>query len=192
MQQPKMIVLALLGTGLRYGFEMEDFAQRTNMRQWAKIGLSTIYKALGDLEREGSITVTIEEGEKGPPRKAYALTRTGRLQMADLITAALASDLSIYSERIAGLVFAPLMGPGQAEAAIEASIQALEGKEAALVRTAKANDMDRIGGAVVEFHRAVYEAERKAMLSVLGEIRTMGPEWSVRRSAKHPSYKPKK
>ena len=52
MQQPRMIVLSLLGIGLRYGFEMEDFARRTNMRQWAKIGMSTFYKVLGDLERE--------------------------------------------------------------------------------------------------------------------------------------------
>src|SRR4028118_1960615 len=91
MQQPKMIVLALIGTGLRYGFEMEEFARRTNMRQWAKIGMSTIYKTLADLEREGAIATTIEQSAKGPARKAYALTADGCTRMVALIGEALAS-----------------------------------------------------------------------------------------------------
>jgi DNA-binding PadR family transcriptional regulator len=99
MQQPKMIVLALIGTGLRYGFEMEDFARRTNMRQWAKIGLSSIYKALQDLEREGSIEGKIEASGKGPARKSYGLTEDGRARMTELIGDALASDMAWCSLR---------------------------------------------------------------------------------------------
>jgi DNA-binding PadR family transcriptional regulator len=170
MQQPKMIVLALIGTGLRYGFEMEEFARRTNMRQWAKIGMSTIYKALGDLEREGAIEVSVEESDKGPARKAYALTDEGRAQMVALIGEALASDMSIYSERIAGLVFAPLMGSERAKLAISASLSGLERADALLASSVKANGMDEIGLAVVEYYRAVYAAEREAMRRVLGVV----------------------
>lgn len=170
MQQPKMIVLALIGTGLRYGFEMEDFARRTNMRQWAKIGMSTIYKALNDLEREGSIAVETEESDKGPARKSYALTRDGRERMIALIGQALESDLSVYSERIAGLVFAPLMDLKQARRAISASVAALERNDALLAESAKSEGMDSIGLAVVEYYRAVYAAEREAMRKVLGAM----------------------
>lgn len=167
MQQPKMIVLALLGTGLRYGFEMEEFAKRTNMRQWAKIGTSTIYKTLGDLEREGAITVDVEESDKGPARKAYALTYDGRNRMVALIGEALASNRSIYSERIAGLVFAPLMASKHARLAISASIAALEQADAFLAESLEAKDMDTIGRAVVEYYRHVYAAERDTMRKVL-------------------------
>jgi DNA-binding PadR family transcriptional regulator len=170
MQQPKMIVLALIGTGLRYGFEMEDFARRTNMRQWAKIGMSTIYKALKDLEREGSISVLAEESDKGPARKAYALTENGRGRMIALIDEALASDESVYSGRIAGLVFAPLMGLKQAKRAICASVVALERNDTFLAEAAKAPGMDSIGLAVVDYYRAVYAAEREAMRKVLGAM----------------------
>ena len=170
MQQPKMIVLALLGTGLRYGFEMEDFARRTNMRQWAKIGMSTIYKALGDLEREGAIGVEFEESDKGPSRKAYALTGDGRARMARLIGEALASDVSVYSERIAGLVFAPLMGSAPACDAITASIAGLERADAMLANSLETEGMDAIGAAVVEYYRAVYAAEREAMRKVLAVV----------------------
>jgi DNA-binding PadR family transcriptional regulator len=170
MQQPKMIVLALLGTGLRYGFEMEDFARRTNMRQWAKIGMSTIYKALKDLEREQALTVELEESGIGPARKAYRLTGAGRARMAEMIGEALASDLPVFSERIAGLVFAPLMGAAQAREAIKASIADLEHADALLVGSLEAEGMDAIGAAVVEYYRAVYAAEREAMRKVLGVV----------------------
>ena len=168
MQQPKMIVLALIGTGLRYGFEMEDFARRTNMRQWAKIGMSTIYKALKDLEHEGWITVETEESEKGPARKAYALNEGGWARMTELINEALGSETSVYSERIAGLVFAPLMDLKRMRRAISASIRALQRNDVLLAESAKAADMDPIGLAVVEYYRAVYAAEQAAMRKVLG------------------------
>jgi DNA-binding PadR family transcriptional regulator len=173
MQQPKMIVLALLGTGLRYGFEMEDFARRTQMRQWAKIGMSTIYKTLNDLEREGSVSVETEASEKGPSRKSYALTGSGRTRMVELIEEALASGQSVYSERIAGLVFAPLMDPKQAGRAISASIATLERNDSLLAGSAAAPGMDSIGLAVVEYYRAVYAAERVAMQKV-GEAIELG------------------
>ena len=174
MQQPKMIVLALIGTGLRYGFEMEDFARRTHMRQWAKIGMSTIYKALKDLEREGSVTVETEASAMGPARKSYALTQDGRARMIELIDDALASDVSVYSERIAGLVFAPLMDPKRARRAIGASITALERNDALLAKSAKAAGMDAVGAAVVDYYRAVYGAERDAMRKVLEAIESRG------------------
>jgi DNA-binding PadR family transcriptional regulator len=166
MHQPKMIVLSLVGIGLRYGFEMEDFARRTNMRQWAKIGMSTIYKALKDLEREKAITAEIEDSDKGPARKAYALTEGGRARMVALIGEALASDVAVYSERIAGLVFAPLMGPARAKEAIGGSIEWLERADAMLAQSLEAEGMDTIGAAVVEYYRAVYAAEREAMRKV--------------------------
>lgn len=171
MQQPKMIVLALIGTGLRYGFEMEEFARRTSMRQWAKIGMSTIYKALGDLEREGAVAVEVEGSEKGPARKAYTLTDEGRARMVALIGEALASDVSIYSERIAGLVFAPLMGRQNASAAITASITALERADIVLAESRDRKGMDEIGLAITGYYRAVYAAEREAMRRVLESLK---------------------
>lgn len=171
MQQPRMIVLSLLGIGLRYGFEMEDFARRTNMRQWAKIGMSTFYKVLGDLEREGAVSAREEESAKGPVRKAYVLTEEGRAQMIGLIGEALASDVPIYSERIAGLVFAPLLGAPGAKGAITGAVANLERADALLAGGLEREDMDTIGSAIVEYYRAIFAAEREAMRKVLAAIR---------------------
>ena len=172
MQGQKMIVLSLIGTGLRYGFEMEDFARRTNMRQWAKIGMSTIYKILKDLERERAITSKDEESDKGPPRKSYALTELGRTRMISLVDEALSSNQAIYSERIAGLVFAPLLGAEHAKRSISASVATLERNIALLAASSTAAQMDAIGLAVIEFHQIVFAAERDAMLKVLAAVQS--------------------
>lgn len=169
MEQPKLIVLGLLGTGLRYGFEMEDFARRTNMRQWAKIGMSSIYKALKDLERDGAISAQTEQSDKGPTRRSYQLTVGGRARMTELIDEALASEVSVYSERIVGLVFAPLMGPKKGKQAISASMAALDLKQSALGRETPAN-RDPIAKAIIDYYRAVYAAEQEAMRKVLQAI----------------------
>lgn len=161
MQQPKMIVLALIGIGLRYGFEMEDFTRRTNMRQWAKIGMSTIYKTLKDLERDGAITAEDEESDRGPARKAYSLTDVGRERMTGLLDAALTSEEPVYSERIAGLVFAPLMDAEHARRAIAAAISTLERKDELIAQSASAPGMDRIGLAVLGYYRSVFAAEER-------------------------------
>lgn len=172
MQQPKMIVLALIGTGLRYGLEMEEFARRTNMRQWAKLGMSSIYKALKDLESEGAVEVATEASDKGPARKSYALTEQGRARMVELIDQALASDRPVYSERMAGLVFAPLLGESRARRAILGSIAALERNDALLTESAKGPGMDSIGLAIVEYYSAIFAAEQEAMRKVLAAIET--------------------
>lgn len=170
MQQPKMIVLALLGMGMRYGFEMEDFARRTDMRRWAKIGMSTIYKTLKVLESEGAVTVQTEGSDIGPSRKAYALTENGRARMVTLIGEALASDTPVFSERIAGLVFVELMGAKGTEAIIAAT-ERLERADALLADSLGIDGTNTIGTAVLEYYRAVYAAEREAMRKVLATIR---------------------
>ncbi len=170
MQKPRMIVLALIGTGLRYGFEMESFAKRTEMRQWAKIGMSTIYKTLNDLERDGAISVELEESDKGPLRKAYALTPRGREQMAALIREALASNASVYSERIAGLIFAPLLGAKHSHTAISGAISGLEQADAKLLEGLQREGIDGIGRAVVDYYRTIYDAERVAMKKIMAML----------------------
>jgi hypothetical protein len=47
------------------------------------------------------------------------------------------------------------------------AIEALERSDALLANSAEAEGMHRIGLAVVDFHRAVYAAERDAMRKVL-------------------------
>ena len=162
MQHPKMIVLGLIGMGLEYGFQMEAFVDDTDMRQWAKIGMSTIYKTLKDLTREGAVAANRRKSDKGPARIAYRLTPVGRAMLRDEINAALRAETSVYSDRIAGLVFAPLLGE-DAGPALSASIDGLQGADAALQAAMAERQGDVVAEAVLTYYREIYAAERKAL-----------------------------
>ena len=167
MQQSRMIVLALIGSGLRYGFEMEEFARKSQMREWAKIGMSTIYKVLGQLEAEGAVEVEIEESTKGPNRKAFSLTDAGKSRMQELVEEALASRSSVYSDRIAGLIFARLLPDARSREAVLHTIASLERVDDDLAAREKAASDDPVGAIVLAYYRDIYLAERKAMQAIL-------------------------
>lgn len=171
MQQPKMIVLGLIAMGRRYGFEMEAFIEQTNMRQWAQIGMSTIYKSLGDLEKEQAIVAKKEHGGKGPPRKSYTLTLYGRKQLRALVTLSMKSDMPVYSDRIAGLVFAPLIGGKHAASAITNSQASLRKVDCQLREDLDATKNDAIAQAVIQFYLDVSAAEQTAMRKVIAALK---------------------
>jgi len=166
MQNPRMIVLGLLSIGLRYGFEMEKFAEETNMRQWAEIGMSTFYKALKDLARDGAVTAKREAGASGPARVAYRLTPKGEKQFRALVGEAMRSDASVYSDRIAGLVFLPATPAKNALAALDECDEGLKKADAILAGHLKMQKGDAVAEAVIGYYRDVYRAERKAMARV--------------------------
>lgn len=172
MQNPQMIVLGLLSIGLRYGFEMEKFAQETELRRWAAIGASTIYKTLKDLEREGAINAKKEKGGPGPARLSYKLTASGRRRFRSLVMEAMASDASVYSDRIAGLVFLPAAPRADALASLEKCDAGLEEADAILAAHAERFSSDPIADAVIGFYRDVHQAERKALTKVRKAIST--------------------
>lgn len=169
-----MIVLGLLSIGLRYGFEMEKFAQETDMRRWAEIGMSTIYKTLKDLQRDGAVKARKEKGGPGPARNAYSLTETGTRLFQALVIAAMRSDASVYSERMAGLVFLPAMPRPEALLAIEDCDAGLKAADAVLAGHFKKHkgDQDAVADAVIGFYRDVYRAERRALAKIKSALQT--------------------
>ena len=50
------------------------------------ISEGTIYPILSRLHREGFVTTSIEESSEGPPRKYYALTKSGQAQLGRMNT----------------------------------------------------------------------------------------------------------
>lgn len=165
-----MIVLGLLFNGLRYGFEMEKFAEDTNMRRWAAIGMSTIYKALKDLTHDGAVTAKKEASKKGPKRIAYKLTAKGRKEFRGLIAAAVRSDASVYSDRIAGLVFLPALQKSEALIALAAYDEGIVKADETLAARLKEHEHSTIADAVITYYRDIYRAEKKALEKVKNAI----------------------
>jgi DNA-binding PadR family transcriptional regulator len=174
MQQPRLVVLGLIATGQRYGFEMERFAEQSRMRMWAQIGQSTIYKILRDLERDGAITAKREKSMRGPGRVAYALTEAGRAELAERVGEALASRESVYSDRIPGLVFSTCIPEGRAREMLTAARDGMGEADKILAAEAQTKGGDSVAAALIEYYRAVYAAERRAMERMLDALHSPG------------------
>ena len=71
-----LLVLAILEDGELYGYEI---AQRLRARSDGAFTPSegSLYPTLHRLELDGALTATWREGEKGPRRRYYALTKKG-------------------------------------------------------------------------------------------------------------------
>ena len=79
----ELIVLHLLASGEAYGYEIvSKLTAETNGALEVTDG--TLYPVLYRLERAGYVTVRWETQERGVPRKYYALTDTGREELARL------------------------------------------------------------------------------------------------------------
>ena len=112
MSVPKMVVLGLLVNGDRHGYEMEEEIERSRMRLWAKIGTSSIYKALLDLEGEGCVVSRPGIAARGPGKRVFSITEKGRAAFSRLVEEALTSAAPVYSIRITGLAFAMSLQAG--------------------------------------------------------------------------------
>jgi DNA-binding PadR family transcriptional regulator len=78
MTNAELAVLTLVAERPRHGYEIERVIEERGMREWTEIGFSSIYYLLKKLEREGLIAGQLEAAKRGPARKVYHLTPTGR------------------------------------------------------------------------------------------------------------------
>lgn len=171
MQHPKMIVLGLLSMGMKYGLEMEEFIERSNMRLWAQIGGSTIYKTLNDLKADDCVSVKLTAAKRGPGKKEFRLTTRGKEQFQDYVEQSLYSEASVYSDRIAGLVFALSLPRHKAAKYIKNTIEGLGGALDTIAREKRQRKSSASARIVLDFYASVYKAEQEALQAALGEIK---------------------
>ena len=170
MQQPRMIVLALIAQGRNYGLAMEEFVEASRMRQWAKIGSSTIYKALQDLKRDKCLSGKAGEAKRGPGKTTFAMTAKGKAELEERIAEALGSDAPVYSDRIAGLIFSVTLPNAKARKLVEGSIAGLEEGLVDLAREKARVKGDAIAEITLDYYRSIYRAEQKAMQAMLEKV----------------------
>jgi PadR family transcriptional regulator, regulatory protein PadR len=91
-----LCVLAVVAEGPTYGYAV---AQRLQGAGLGTIKGGTLYPVLTRLEQEGLLTSSWREGEGGPGRKYFALTRAGRDALDDRTAA-----WRVFTDRAAGLL----------------------------------------------------------------------------------------
>lgn len=79
MTNAELAILSLVAEQPRYGYEIEQTIEMRGMREWTEIGFSSIYYLLAKLEKAGLIEGELQQVEgKGPARKVYQITPSGR------------------------------------------------------------------------------------------------------------------
>ncbi len=105
MTQIEMVLLALLYEEDRYGYEIESVIEERKMRNWTKIGFSSIYNSLKNLEKKGWIGSRYKEEYGSPARKVYFINDDFRESVRETIKKILQAPQSVYSEFSIGLAF---------------------------------------------------------------------------------------
>ena len=76
-------LLALLGEGPKYGFQLKKEFEETTAEMWS-LNVGQVYTTLSRLVRDGLVT---EEGTDDQGQRSYGLTDLGRDELADWFTA---------------------------------------------------------------------------------------------------------
>ncbi|MBI3648347.1 MAG: helix-turn-helix transcriptional regulator [Actinobacteria bacterium] len=161
----EVLVLGLLAEEPLHGYDVLERIRARSIGLWAAVGRASVYQALHRLERDGFVSGRAQEGGRGPDRRVFKITRTGRARLRGSI-GELAGELDPF-ETGAGLAlgFAHLLPAGERKAVVEARERALE----ALLEALRAGRAGLAGppgepgeassGAMLDRQRALVEAE---------------------------------
>lgn len=91
MTNAELAIMSLIAEKPRHGYEIEVVIEERGMREWTEIGFSSIYYLLKKLENEGLLEGHMHAAERGPARKVYQLTSSGR----EMLRAGVLESLSV-------------------------------------------------------------------------------------------------
>src|SRR5688572_1132734 len=76
-------LLSLLADGESYGYELKGAFERSVGPQWGALNIGHLYQVLDRLKRDGLVAVVRAEPQpRRPDRLIYAITETGRDELA--------------------------------------------------------------------------------------------------------------
>ena len=119
MTNAELAILSLVVEQPRHGYEIERVIGERGMREWTEVGFSTIYSLLKKLEGAGWIVGQLHETGRGPARKVYQVTPTGREAYQAAVLDALAVPRRWYSTLLLGLSGLPDVPDAEAVAALQ-------------------------------------------------------------------------
>jgi DNA-binding PadR family transcriptional regulator len=120
----ELVLLSLIMEKPRHAYEIEQVIEQRNMRDWTEIGFSSIYRVLSKLEGDGWLEGEMQPPEgRGPARKVYHLTPSGRETWQQAALACLSHPERKYSPFLLGLDNLSVLPPDQAVQAIQTYLE---------------------------------------------------------------------
>ena len=112
LQDSELLILGLIAEIPRHGYELEQVIEKLGMREWTRIGFSSIYYVLGKLEKRGLVLAEIPENAKA--RKRYELTDKGKETLIDQTLATLKAVQPNYPSLLLGMIHLAVLTRDQA------------------------------------------------------------------------------
>lgn len=165
MNHAELVILALLAEGPCHPYELNKQIDAMRVRQWAKLGASTVYKVLLRLAERGFVSERSEKVGGRPPRKVYSITRMGRTALKGLVAEGLASPGPVYSDRLVAAVFASAHA-GEHSNQLSSALEQLERAQHRLKEALRVPGLSPSGRIIIEFQSAVVRAERTAIAAL--------------------------
>lgn len=120
----EMLLLGLLRSGERHGYQINDFIERT-LSFCADVKKATAYFLLDKMEGRGWVTASEHREGNRPPRKVYAITPEGEAAFQRLLRENLATFASARSASDLGLAFLATLPPAEAVSLLRTRREAL-------------------------------------------------------------------
>ena len=187
MRHSDLVILGVLSAGARHGYDLAREIAAMNVRAWAQLGPSTIYRAVQRLEERGDLRGRVERDRARPERRVYEVTPQGRARLSELVRRAVASTEAPYSDRVVGAVFARhALGPDDAGGALTDAQRRLRESEDR-IGAALGHGASPFGEAILRFYQAVARAEREALAELAAIDGPSGSPDAVSGGATEPS-----
>lgn len=104
ISNPELVLISLVSEQPRHAYEIEQVIEERNIRYWTELGFSSIYRILTGLEKKGWLSGKMREPiGKGPARKVYSLTPTGKKIWQQAALDCLANPTRSYTSFLLGL-----------------------------------------------------------------------------------------
>ena len=102
----ELLVLGLVAEMPRHGYQLDQVIEQRGMREWTRVGFSSIYFVLGKLEGMKLVTARKSKGTIGhaKARKVYSVTKAGRRTLVDQTIAAIREVRPVYSSLLLGMI----------------------------------------------------------------------------------------
>ncbi|MHA2602519.1 MAG: PadR family transcriptional regulator [Candidatus Thorarchaeota archaeon SMTZ1-83] len=92
-----LAVLSLIGAGAKYGYEINQVLEHRGYRNWVDIKMSSVYKALNELEKRGLISGRKSDKGLQPAKKTYVITSRGKKELKTQVTQSLSNPLQAHT-----------------------------------------------------------------------------------------------
>ena len=175
----ELAILSMLAERPRHGYDIEKIIEQRGMRNWTEIGFSSIYYLLNKLEQAGTIQGRLEPSSgKGPYRKVYELTESGRENWQNAVLAALSHPEPCYLPIQIGLSNLPLLPKARVQTALTAYLNSLWETQAELIgrQTNQGTPLPYQVNAMFELSLAMIAAEIRWLQSFVQELRQLPDE----------------